>query len=226
MKNTKQRSLFQQSKAWLALVVAILATVAGGALYGRFAQRWGPPPDLVSAARQLDEMPRQLGKWTLVEEQSMKESVVEMLQCAGHVYRHYMHQDTGEIVRMVIIVGPSGPTAVHTPEICFSSRDYEMAGEREQVELSAKSGQDHSFWQRDFSPRNALAESLRVHYAWSLGDVWQASEAPRYQFAASPLLYKIQLAASRSPTASDDTPDAGYQFLKAMEESDWELLEY
>ena len=190
-------------------------------LYGKYSQRWGPPPDLLAAAHQLEQMPKQLGSWQLAEETPMAESSVKMLECAGYVNRRYVNQETGQAVNLAVIVGPPGPTAVHTPEICFSSRAYDQQGTRRSVELEQRDGKTDEFWSLDFTTKNVLAEGLRTYYAWSLGDRWEASESPRYEFAASPMLYKLQLATALPPQLGAGDSDAGREFLNELVKSEW-----
>jgi hypothetical protein len=198
-------------------------TLIGGTLYGKYSQRWGPPPDLLAAAHQLEQMPKQLGSWQLAEEMPMQESSLKMLECAGYVNRRYVNQETGQVVNLSVIVGPPGPTAVHTPEICFSSRAYDQRGTRRSVELAASDDQTDEFWSLDFEAKNVLAEGLRVYFAWSLGDRWEASEDPRYEFAAVPLLFKIQLAAALPPKMGGTESDAGREFLTELVNSNWDF---
>ncbi len=63
----------QSLPRWLALALAVVITLIGGALYGSYSQRWGPPADLVAAGAHLAEMPDQIGRWTLVEELPIEE---------------------------------------------------------------------------------------------------------------------------------------------------------
>lgn len=208
---------------WLALASALLLTVGGGVLYGRFSQRWGPPADLVAAAAQLEQMPRQFGTWKLAEELPIEKSALEMLECAAYVNRRYVNEATGHSISLAVLLGPPGPIAVHTPEICFSSRAYEIQSDRKEIAIETTTRGRQTFWSVDFGSRNALAEGLRVYYAWSAGSEWQAAASPRFQFATAPLLYKIQLAAPAAPRLTDDSPDSGRQFLEALCNSNWTL---
>ena len=204
----------------VALGAAVLITLAGGLVYGKYAQRWGPPPDMLAAATKLDQLPRQLGPWTLVETLPLAESAREMLECAGYVNRRYMNQETGQTINLAIIVGPPGPTAVHTPEICFSSRAYEQQGDRRRVNLDASPVDRQSFWSIDFATRNVLADGLRVYYGWTVGEHWEAADSPRFEFAASPYLYKLQLAAPYAAGRAEG-PDGGQEFLEEFLRSGW-----
>jgi hypothetical protein len=209
--------------SWLAGAIAVGLIVMGGALYGSYSHRWGPPTDLVAMGQAVQEMPERLGNWSMIDEAPMEKSALEMLECAGYVNRRYQHGSSGKIVNLAIIVGPPGPMAVHTPEICFSSRAYEQQSPRERKDLQSPQSEAHSFWCLDFDTKNVLANKLRVYYAWSRGRQWLASERPRYEFAAAPVLYKLQLAADVPPGGMAGDADSGQEFLQALIDSNWRL---
>ena len=159
--STHALSQARQLNYWLALALGVFLTLSAGVLYGQYSQRWGPPADLTAAAAHLASLPHQIGNWKLAEESPMENSAVEMLQCAGYVNRRYVNQQTGQTINLAIIVGPPGPTAVHTPEICFSSRAYDVQGDRQKIVLESSPTLRHSFWSVDFSTKNPLADGLR-----------------------------------------------------------------
>lgn len=207
--------------SWLAGGIAIGLIVMGGALYGSYSQRWGPPADLVAMGQAVEEMPEQIGDWVMIGEAPMAKSAIDMLECVGYVNRKYQHSKTGQIIDLAILVGPPGPIAVHTPEICFSSRAYDQETERREVEIVSDDGHTNSFWCLEFITKNVLANKLRVYYAWSLGSNWTAAEAPRYQFAAEPALFKLQMSAEIPPGELGEKGDAGKEFLQALINSNW-----
>lgn len=217
--NTRRSTVSQ----WLVVAVSAGIVLSAGALYGHFSSRWGASADLVAAGSHLDSFPDQLGKWQLVEELPMDNTTLNMLECAGYVNRRYVNQESGEEVRVAIIVGPAGPTAVHTPEICYSSRAYDLQDQRRSVVISAAADAEHTFWCVDFKMRHVLAEQLRVYYAWSLGERWEAATSPRVSFAAEPMLYKIQLASTIPPAVQAVDSDPCRQFLEELLESGWAI---
>jgi Protein of unknown function (DUF3485) len=206
---------------WLALALGVCLTLSAGALYGKFSQRWGPPADLTAAATHLESLPHQIGNWKLAEESPMGKPALEMLQCAGYVNRCYVNQQSGQTVNLAIIVGPPGPTAVHTPEICYSSRAYDVQGNRQKIVLESSPTVRDSFWAVDFSTKNPLADGLRVYYAWSRGGSWEASASPRYEFGAEPLLYKLQLAGPIGRNKNDKGSDSCHEFLEDLLKTSW-----
>ncbi|MEN6450803.1 MAG: hypothetical protein ABFC96_09945, partial [Thermoguttaceae bacterium] len=89
-------------------------------------------------------------------------------------------------------VGPAGPTSVHRPEICLSSRAYVGRGERQRLTVRGPDGKAHRFWTADFQSTGVGGELLRVCYGWSTGGEWAAPDDARFAFAGSPYLYKLQ----------------------------------
>jgi EpsI family protein len=205
--------------ALAALGVGI--TLATGLVHGRLTQRWGPPPDLQAAARALAALPKEIGDWQLASEEPLAASVVETLSCAGYVNRRYVNRQSGQTVSIAIIVGPPGPTAVHTPEICYSSRAYSTEDPRKVVRLSDKDGKSHSFWSLVFRSNNPSLDRLQVYYAWRGGGTWTAAKSPRFEFVGQRLLYKLQMAAVVPAHVPDETPDACQEFLTALLQSGW-----
>lgn len=187
-------AVFRPLRFWLAIALVALITCGSALLAGNYTDRWGPPAALREAAARVDRLPAQVGSWELQAAQPLPEQSVEMLQCAGHTSRTYRHRETGQIVNMFVIVGPPVPTAVHTPEICYSSRDYSIVNRREKVALPTPKYPDATVWELTMQGNDVRADVLHVAYAWNAGDGWRASDSPRYGFSGKPYLYKLQVA--------------------------------
>lgn len=185
---------FRPLKFWLAIALVALITCGSALLAGNYNDRWGRPEALLEAAARVEKIPALVGSWELQAAKPLPDESVEMLQCAGHTSRTYRHRETGQIVNMFVIVGPPGPTAAHTPEICYSSRDYSIASRTEKATLPTPKYPDGSVWELTMRGNNVRADVLHVAYAWNAGDGWQASDSPRYDFSGKPYLYKLQVA--------------------------------
>jgi uncharacterized protein DUF3485 len=184
-------------------LIVLCGTIWGGWLHGRMATRWGADELLTSAGRRLVQpVSEQQGNWRLVKETPFSADVLRVLQCPAHINRAYVHQQTGEVVMVSVIIGPPGPIGAHTPEICYSSQDFELLGDRSPVTVVDRGELEHSFWQVSMEPRGVEHTSQRVLYAWGTGSKWSATENPRLEYAGQPYLYKIQLAGPLS--APDD----------------------
>lgn len=205
--------------ALIALVLGI--TLVTGAVQGRLTQRWGPVPDMLLAVRHLEDIPKQLGDWQFLSDERIEESTVRMLSCVGYINRQYVNRKTGRTVWIAIILGSAGPVSVHTPEICYSSRAYEISESRKQVSLSDADGRTHSFWSLSFRSPNPSTDQLQVYYAWNGNGQWEASKSPRFEFAGRRSLFKLQIA-SLVPTATrSQAQDPCQEFLSALLRSGW-----
>jgi hypothetical protein len=196
----------------VAAAAVLVGTLLGGWLQGRMITRWGADELLVAAGKRLDQpISDQLGNWRLVNETPFSPDVVRMLQCPAHLSRTYMHEQTGDTVSVMVIVGPPGPVAVHTPEVCYGSVDYTLSAERTPAKVVDRQQREHSLWQISLTPRSVAALPHRVLYAWGTGGPWQATDDPRFAHAGEPYLYKIQL--EGPPSEPGDEFDPSHDFL-------------
>ncbi len=199
---------------YLALLVAATLTVVSGVVHGRLSNRWGPPADVVAAAKALKSVPDAIGPWQKEADEKLTEQVEEMLECAGYLQRTYRNRDTQQRVNVAILLGPPGPISVHTPEICYSSQDYTISEPTRRVELHTDPGLNHTLWMTTFRSNDLEGTILRVYYAWSDGGRWAALDQPRFSMADRPYLYKIQLAGHLPPGADSEEGDSGRSFLE------------
>ncbi len=131
----------------------------------------------------------------------------------GYLSRQYVNEISGESVNVSIIFGPPGPIAEHTPEVCFSSRNFTQLGKRKSTSIERPESSDittprNDFWFVDFQNNRSASQRVRVYWAWSTGDRWVAPDGPKSAFAGSRHLYKIQLSTTMLSGGSTATPDA------------------
>lgn len=195
-------------KSWyfpLAATVVLLGTLWGGWLHGRMVVPTARTNELqaIAAKRLQQPLAERHGNWRLLHEVPFSDDVLSILQCTAYVNRTYMHQQTGDVVICTVIVGPPGPIAAHTPEICYGSQDFSIQGGRTRTKFVDRQQKEHSLWQVTMEPKNATVAPQTVLYAWGTGGPWSAVNDPRLAHAGEPYLYKIQLAGTPS-TASDE----------------------
>lgn len=198
----------------IAIVALAVLTLLSGILHGRMTNRWGLSDSMSAAARNVEQLPANFGHWRGAGDEPLSDNVVKILECAGYMLRTYVNEATGEQVKAAVLTGPSGTMAVHTPELCYSSRNYTLDGQRTVVEIPRADGAADSFWTVIFRGNDVNAQSLRVYYAWSTGDRWAAAEDPRFSLAGSPAAYKIQVAAMVPPGSEAGEGDVCRRFLE------------
>ena len=199
-------------------ILLVVGTLAAGWMHDNMTDRWGPKTSLSTAAQRLTRpLPDRLGNWQLRRENEISDDVTRVLQCPAYVSRVYEHAETGDIVSVALLLGPSGPIAVHTPEVCYSSRDYSIASERKETPIVDGDGNSHTFWEVTVQSKEIDSSSLRVFYGWTRGTGWEAARSPRFAYGGAPYLYKLQLSCDvqrgAAPTDFDPCDDFLSQFL-------------
>lgn len=202
---------------FFGLAVVLFGTVGVGWVQGRLSNRWGLRQDAEQAAERLrPRLPDEVGNWRLRSDDKLPAPVQRILQCPAYITRVYEHQQTGDVVNVAVLLGPPGPISVHTPEVCYSSREFTPDGERHRVTISTTDNRRHVLWHLPLKANNLDASSLRVFYGWSTGSVWGAAEHPRFSYGGLPHLYKLQVAVTDHPASTAIDFDAGQDFLECF----------
>ena len=215
--------MLTMSRTNLFLLLAAAITIGSGLLHGHLNQRWGIDQQLQAAAEKLQRLPDSFGDWKLKTTKPLSDSAVDMLQCAGYLNAIYVNDKTGEQITAAIMVGPGSTMAIHTPEICYSAKNFKQLGGKRVVEVEFDNRPDQSFWAVDFEVNDVAAKELRVHYAWSDGSDWRAPDKPRLAFAGKRTLFKLQVAEYLSPlqvNADDTTVRFLRDFLPLLDEKE------
>jgi hypothetical protein len=200
-------------KYYCALIAVVAVTVSPAVYLGH--QQTVRAAMLEKAAERLSRVPTQFGSWLLRDEDTLSESVLHLLGCSSHLCRTYVNSETGEAVALVFLVGPAGPLAVHTPEICMTSREYENLKQSEPMDIGAE-GRNQKFFQTLFRAKTLEGQKLNVYYGWSRdGLQWEAPESPRIVLGPLPMLYKLQVACAE-PAVTAEGPTAAVTFLEEL----------
>jgi hypothetical protein len=209
-------------RPYLPLLAAIAATAVAGVLHGRLSYRWGGTAAVAQLSQRLEAFPEQFAAWQLAESYEIEPEVIRMLQCQGYLNRRYVNRDTGASAHVAVTLGPAGPTAVHSPEVCYSSREFRILKNRTPQTIRDAAGDTSTVWSVAFESRGVDQDLLLVYYGWTTDGVWQAAENPRFDFAGQPHLMKIQLAVSlpAGTTLNDENPCKSFlqDFIPALKE--------
>lgn len=197
----------------LGVVLALGLTLLSGLVHGRMSHRWGPPADMVAAGKRLEVIPRQVGPWRQESTETLADPVRDVLQCAGVIVRGYVNETTGERVKVALLLGPTGPMSVHTPDVCYSSSAYTLDQPAVRRLWDRQGTPSHSLWRTVFRSTDIEGTRLCVYHGWSDGGPWVAADNPRVSFADRPFLCKLQVAGALPNATGTDAIDAGQLFL-------------
>ena len=192
-------------KIVLTLFIGMLAigvTVYSGLLHGRIRHEFGLGQDLTEQASLVESLPSEFGQtedgrpaWIRVgEPKNMDEEVVEMLECAGYyqaAYRSTLHPEW--LVQLLVMVGPSGPLLIHSPDVCYPASGNTFLSGPEFVNQQTADGQDRELQVMMFKQRKLEGRKVRVGFAFSEGENWSSPLNARRVYAGAPFLYKLQL---------------------------------
>jgi hypothetical protein len=197
----------------LGILLVVAVTIAAGVVHGKISYRWGPNPRIIAAKQKLEAIPKEIGEWTSTDE-AMEEQAAAILQPFGYVLREYTNQRTKHSVRLMVLLGQVGATAVHTPEVCMGMQAYQVEAPTEQVKMPG-AGPNNEFHRALFREKSLAARRSEVFYAWRVGDHWSAPKDARLEFVGNPYLYKLQVS---GPRVAGAKPSDGpcYQFLRAF----------
>ncbi len=194
------------------ILLAALLTLGSGILHGRMSRLWGIDEKMDQAAQRLQDLPDHFGPWRREGSYPLGDSALELLQCRGYLHHGYRNSETGQFVRVAVMVGPGSKISVHVPEICFESTNYTLIQQRQRLDVKHDEGND-SFWTVTFQSNDVSERRLNVYYGWKAEDNWVAPDLPRWSVAGSPVLYKLQLT-YELPAAGDESEASAEEFLR------------
>lgn len=194
-------------------VVILLLILASGLLHGNMTSRWGQSTDFVAAANALQSIPKSIGPWEQTGSSELTETEQTILHCSSYVNRLYRNRESGEQVRMTILMGPPDRMAAHTPEICYSTREFQLRDTRRRVVLKSPTSVENSFWRVTFNATTLEGGNLCVYYAWGTGDRWRAPDDARFAFPGQQYLFKLQVSAQSPVDIGSASTDACREFL-------------
>ena len=200
------------TKTLILLVLCVSLTVLSGFLRGMVDQRRGMAQGMKEAAIRVEALPEKIGDWKATRVEPLDDDAASMLRCAGSTVRSYVNTQTGESVSLVLLVGPAGPLAVHTPEVCYGSLNFTTVQPRQRKIITDVNGNEHPFAFITFEENKVGHRLQRVYYAWNRSGTWVAPHSPRTSFAGVPMLYKAQIATNAVGDQAE--MDAAEKFLR------------
>lgn len=199
----------------LGSIVAFFLTLASGFMQGSLSNRWGISNLQRQAGERLESFPANFADWETKKTEKLGSDALNQLVPYGYFQRDYVNRKSGAAINVLVLLGSSGPISVHTPEVCYASRDHQQLGERIKLPIPGRNGGD-SIWKTTFRLSGVDAQVLNIYYGWSAGDAWIAAEKPRFSFSTRKFLYKVQItnrAAENRSANNDPANDPAVQFM-------------
>jgi hypothetical protein len=203
-------------KVIFLVAAAVGLTIGGGYVQGKLSHRWGQPPEITEAVKRLSSLPETIGHWKKVDDSDLSDYERSVLQCHAHLRRVYRHAKSGQTVQVSLLLGPAGPTSVHTPEMCLGGGPFTVDALRTPLVVT---GRDDQFWTVTFKGTDVSAQSLRAVYAWRFEGSWEAPREPRVSHGTLPYLYKLQVVCQGDATTTLATCEDFFRDFLPMAEA-------
>jgi hypothetical protein len=200
--------------ARVALACAVLA-VAGGV---RWWQQWRVNAVLETGQVSpfpLKSLPMALGSWRVPEEREevLEPEIVQFTRCVDYLKRHYVNDQTGVGVDVLILYGPA--SIAHKPEICYPGIGFQLVDGPHPQMFTVPNGRA-SFLSLTFAKgEGGLTDRQQVYYALRYGGRWTV-DFDFKRMKRLPGLYKIQLSRRVGANERVDRSDPCESFLEAM----------
>ena len=146
-----------------------------------------------NAPAQLDRLPLTLDDWQ-GQEIETPERTRRLSEADEIITRRYVHASTGQIVDVTLLVGRSGPLAVHTPEVCYGNVGLQLTAPPERATYPLNDGGMATLWSARLERRPLADLRLRSVWGWAAGGQWLAPDNPRFALAGQPRAGKLLIA--------------------------------
>jgi len=187
----------------ILILGAVAGLVVAGVVEGLRTNRWGESEGAATATAGLTAIPASFGDWVSTD-RKMDPRIQRIAGATGYMDRHYRNQKTGQVVDVLMLCGPSGSIAAHTPDICFAGIGYAMKEPTPvRRNLSVPSMEPMTYWSARFEKDGPNYPTLLVNWAWGVHGEWSASEAPRREFMLQHSLYKLYVTKRVAETDKD-----------------------
>ena len=205
-------------KRVLPALIFLGVLLSYGVAEGLWTHRWFASAELEQATARLDRIPRVVGDWEGTD-QVLDDRTIAVAELSGYVMRRYVNRRTGAAVSMLLVCGRPGPTAQHTPEVCYVGAGFSAKEKPAHASIPAapvgkeKPGEvPAEFWLAHYNKGGPTPESLRIYWAWNATGAWEASARPRFEFAlrACALQALRRAPTSQAERAADRRPGGAF----------------
>ena len=203
-----------RNAAWITVFLLIVLSGVG---HGMLTRRWHDGADVRAAAARLAKVPLTVGEWD-GRSQDMDSREQEMGRIEGYLMRQYVNRSTGTAVQVLVVCGRPGPIAAHTPEACYRGAGYEPAAEPAAYALAlGGQGPTARLWTALFRRESPTGtDRLRIFWTWTTDGAYEAPQAPRLEFAARPVLYKVYVIRNVAGPEGPIDQDPANDFMRAF----------
>jgi EpsI family protein len=163
----------------------------------------------------LEELPMTLGPWQ-GEPTQIDEKIARGTGATQVVTRRYINQDTGVPVDVILLFGQAVGMYIHTPELCYPSAGFTLAGGPDARTIPTPSGAA-PFRALVYSKGEGTAAQLQeVYYAWRYNGRWSPEVGKQKHFERISGMYKVHVARHVTENERRDVGNPCEAFLRVL----------
>lgn len=208
----------------ILMVAAVGALVVAGVVAGVLTNRWGATEDDRVVMERLARIPTTVGPWVGTDDPKDDPTMQKMMKVVSAIdwlSREYRNRKTGERLTVLIMYGPAGPLADHTPDVCNTSQGFQLVGSRSRQAFDLPGGGTASLWSARYAKPGVSPIAYQVSWAWGTDGNWSASSDPHKEFVTRRAIFKLYVtravsaaaATAPNPTRAEEPRDPAREFL-------------
>lgn len=156
-------------------------------------------------------LPNTLGTWELVEQATLQERQVQILQAGDHWRRVYRCKEHRDVMVVTMLSGAAGPLVAHLPEVCYDQNEFCAHSELQWWTVPQRHDR---FCFQTLDPRQLERPAMTVAYAWHDRKRWRAPRYPRFRLAGHGSLQRLQVTMRHPRGMNRRARSAMQQFIK------------
>ena len=152
----------------------------------------------------LADLPRQLGPWTMTDDQIIDPSIKRGTGAADFLSRTYVDDRTGVAMAALVLYGPALQMHIHSPTVCYPAAGYTLVEgpDFRDVKYTRKDGTEaHATLSALTFARGEgpSAERKQVYYAWGHDGRWSPQLMGPKAYQRVPGMFKVHLDRRSAP---------------------------
>src|SRR6266851_5377499 len=153
----------------ILFIVALILILTTGFVHGMWTGRWLVSHALEEATGRLNRAPNDIGNWK-ASSSEIDANILARARATGSWVRTYRHEDSNEVLTVILLCGRAGPMSVHRPEHCYNAAGYDSITATVRTTVSNTEGGTAEIRTAVFGkPGPEGASSLRVFWSWYTG---------------------------------------------------------
>ena len=191
--------------------------------HGWIRSRWDFDAEATRRGNSMQNLPNNLVVGSEKLRKTSTTSFSTNLKCEHYFDHVYYNQELDASAEVATFFGNAGPIAVHTPDVCYRHSDYKI------VDTQVLDVGEHQFKLVVMERKSVDQARIHVCFAWLREDHWEVTDSPRFAYAFTRHLYKMQmvighpsLTISREENSGEDVGDdmsLTMSFLKEFADS-------